>query len=62
MRTQIDQLLSAPRRIHMIGIGGIGMAGLAFLLRERGHLVSGSDEQENRQTAWLRSKGILIQP
>jgi UDP-N-acetylmuramate--alanine ligase len=61
MRQQIDSLLSKPRRIHMIGIGGIGMAGLAFLLKERGHAVSGSDEQENRQTVWLREKGIIIQ-
>lgn len=44
----------------MLGIGGIGMAGLALLLKERGHVVSGSDEQENRQTAWLREKGVLI--
>jgi UDP-N-acetylmuramate--alanine ligase len=54
-------LLSANRRIHMLGIGGIGMAGLAFLLNERGHTVSGSDAQENRQTDWLRGKGISIQ-
>lgn len=45
----------------MLGIGGIGMAGLAFLLTERGHTVSGSDAQENRQTDWLRGKGIIIQ-
>ena len=57
----IAALLSEPRRIHMLGIGGIGMAGLAFLLQERGHIVSGSDLQENRQTAWLREKGITIQ-
>ncbi len=37
------------------------MAGLAFLLKERGHHVSGSDAQENRQTEWLREKGITIQ-
>lgn len=61
MRTQIEQLLSEPRRIHMVGIGGIGMAGLARLLQQHGHSVSGSDEQENRQTAWLREKGIRIQ-
>jgi UDP-N-acetylmuramate--alanine ligase len=60
MRPQIDSLLSEPRRIHMIGIGGIGMAGLAFLLKERGHYVSGCDEQENRQTAWLREKNIPV--
>lgn len=44
----------------MLGIGGIGMAGLAFLLKERGHEVSGCDAQNNRQTAWLREKGICV--
>jgi UDP-N-acetylmuramate--alanine ligase len=44
----------------MIGIGGIGMAGLARLLQQRGHQVDGCDEQENRQTAWLRAKGIPV--
>ncbi|QHI70730.1 UDP-N-acetylmuramate--L-alanine ligase [Tichowtungia aerotolerans] len=60
MCKEITGLLSAPRRIHMLGIGGIGMAGLAFLLKEHGHVVSGSDAQENRQTEWLRGKGISV--
>ncbi len=53
-------MLSEHRRIHMLGIGGIGMAGLALLLKERGHCVTGCDEQESRQTAWLREKGIPV--
>jgi len=57
----IVKFLDGPRRIHMLGIAGIGMAGLALLLKERGHIVSGSDAQENRHTAWLRDKGIRIQ-
>ena len=61
MCDSIVHLLSKPRRIHMLGVGGIGMAGLAVLLQERGHVVSGSDLQENRQTAWLRAKGIVLQ-
>jgi len=60
MRPQVDKMLSELRRIHMIGIGGIGMAGLALLLKERGHCVTGCDEQENRQTAWLREKGVPV--
>lgn len=60
MRPEIKELLAEPRRIHMIGIGGIGMAGLAFLLKTRGHSVTGCDEQENRQTAWLIEKGIPV--
>jgi UDP-N-acetylmuramate--alanine ligase len=59
-QSSVEDLLSVPRRIHMLGIGGIGMAGLAFLLSERGHAVSGSDLQENRQTGWLRAKGIRV--
>lgn len=61
MRPELDSLLSEPRRIHMIGIGGIGMAGLALLLKKRGHQVDGCDEVENRQTVWLREKGIPVQ-
>jgi len=60
MCAEIKELLSEPRRIHMVGIGGIGMAGLAFLLKARGHEVSGCDLQENRQTKWLRKSGIEI--
>ncbi len=46
--------------VHLIGAGGIGMAGVAFLLKERGFAVSGCDLQENRQTEWLRKNGIGI--
>ena len=47
-------------RVHLIGIGGIGMAGVAFLLKERGFNVSGCDLQENRQTAWLKKNEVAI--
>ncbi len=46
--------------VHLIGAGGIGMAGVAFLLKERGWVVSGCDLQENRQTEWLQKNGIGI--
>lgn len=41
-----------------MGIGGIGMAGVAFLLQQRGFTVSGCDVQENRQTTWLKGNEI----
>ncbi len=50
-----------PSAVHMLGIGGIGMAGLATLLHQRGYRVSGSDLRENRQTARLREIGVRIQ-
>ncbi len=47
-------------RVHLMGIAGIGMAGVAFLLKERGFNVSGCDLQGNRQTAWLKKNEIAV--
>ncbi len=55
-----QQLIEKGGHVHLIGAGGIGMAGVAFLLRERGFTVTGCDVQENRQTDWLRKNGIRI--
>jgi UDP-N-acetylmuramate--alanine ligase len=46
--------------IHFIGIGGIGMSGLAYLLAKGGHKVSGSDIQPNPQTEKLSKNGVSI--
>lgn len=50
----------AQAKVHFIGIGGIGMCGLAELLRNMGGRVSGSDLAENVQTNRLRSLGIEV--
>lgn len=50
----------ALSKVHFIGIGGIGMCGLAELLRNMGGQVSGSDLSENAQTTRLRAMGIEI--
>ena len=49
-----------PVRIHLIGIGGVGMAGLAVLLKARGHEVSGCDLKATPRTRWLESQGIPV--
>jgi UDP-N-acetylmuramate--alanine ligase len=46
--------------IHFIGIGGIGMSGLAYLLAKGGHKVSGSDIQPNPQTEKLIKNGVSV--
>ena len=46
--------------IHFIGIGGIGMSGLARVLLEMGYRVSGSDIRENDLTQQLKDKGAII--
>ncbi|VGO14503.1 UDP-N-acetylmuramate--L-alanine ligase [Pontiella desulfatans] len=55
-----EQLIHAGGRVHLMGIGGIGMAGVAWLLKERGFEVSGCDLQQNRQTQWLSGNGVDV--
>ena len=50
----------ASSRVHFIGIGGIGMSGLAELLHNMGASVSGSDQGENQQTLRLKEMGIQV--
>jgi UDP-N-acetylmuramate--alanine ligase len=46
--------------IHMIGIGGAGMSGIAEVLARRGHNVTGSDLKESTYTRRLREAGITV--
>jgi UDP-N-acetylmuramate--alanine ligase len=52
--------LNEVRHIHFIGIGGVGMSGLAAVLLARGSRVSGSDPQENTATNRLKASGSTI--
>ncbi len=47
-------------KIHFIGIGGIGISGLAQYMHYKGHEVSGSDIAESRIVKTLRDKGIEV--
>ncbi len=53
-------LRSGQGHAHFAGIGGVGMAGLAFLVGKAGFRVSGCDLVESRITAWLRANGIQV--
>ena len=46
--------------IHFIGIGGIGMSGIAEVLHTLGYFVRGSDISENANVQRLRLLGIPI--
>jgi UDP-N-acetylmuramate--alanine ligase len=46
--------------IHMIGIGGAGMSGIAEVLARRGNSVTGSDLKESPYTRRLREAGITV--
>jgi UDP-N-acetylmuramate--alanine ligase len=46
--------------VHFIGIGGIGMSGIAEVLHNLGHRVQGSDQAESANVQRLRLKGIQV--
>jgi UDP-N-acetylmuramate--alanine ligase len=46
--------------VHLIGIGGVGMSGIAHLLLARGVPVSGSDAKESAVLAGLRAAGAQV--
>ncbi len=48
------------RRVHMVGIGGAGMSGIARILLARGGQVSGSDAKESRTVLALRARGAQV--
>ena len=53
-------MLGKTRAVHFIGIGGIGMSGIAELLANLGYVVSGSDEKASAVTERLATLGIRI--
>ncbi|NCB06237.1 MAG: UDP-N-acetylmuramate--L-alanine ligase, partial [Clostridia bacterium] len=48
------------QHIHMIGIGGSSMSGLAQMLRQQGYRVTGSDNLETYTTRGLREQGLDV--
>lgn len=53
-------LASDGGHVHLLGIAGVGMAGLARLLQAAGFTVSGCDVLENNRVSWLRKSGIDV--
>ncbi|KAA3650814.1 MAG: UDP-N-acetylmuramate--L-alanine ligase [Proteobacteria bacterium] len=48
------------QRIHLIGIGGSGMSGIAEVLHNLDFKVSGSDQQQSKTTDRLKNMGVVI--
>ncbi len=53
-------MLGRTQRVHFIGIGGIGMSGIAELLANLGYTVSGSDLKRSDVTDRLQTFGVII--
>ncbi len=55
----LGHFLTAERhRVHLIGVAGSGMSGIAGLLLQLGHEVSGSDKLDSQETARLQRLGL----
>ena len=48
------------KRVHFVGVGGIGMSGIAKILLEMGYEVSGSDIKDNSMTQELKRLGAEV--
>lgn len=48
------------KKVFFVGIGGIGMSGLALILKSKGFEVLGSDRQESEKTRELEKLGIKV--
>ena len=55
-----EWLRGPPCPVHFVGIGGVGMAGIAFHLHGRGFAVTGSDVEPTRFARWLSSLGVSV--
>ena len=53
-------MLSGIRKLHFIGIGGVGMSALAHILLDKGWSVSGSDLHDTPLTRELAAAGAEI--
>jgi len=53
-------VLGRTQRVHFVGIGGIGMSGIAELLSNLGYAVSGSDLRASEATERLRGLGVRV--
>ncbi|MEA1971935.1 MAG: UDP-N-acetylmuramate--L-alanine ligase [Candidatus Cloacimonadota bacterium] len=53
-------MLGKTEKLHFVGIGGVGMSGIAELLVNQGFVITGSDIRESETVKHLQSLGIKI--
>lgn len=60
MSGTVPPSLDVPRRVHLVGVGGAGMSGIARVLAQRGHDVRGSDLRDGSGVLALRGLGVRV--
>ncbi len=56
----VQPIFGSIKHIHMVGIGGIGMSGMAEILLQKGYIVTGSDGSKSENTQRLESIGAKV--
>jgi UDP-N-acetylmuramate--alanine ligase len=57
---QTQPIFGKTRHIHFVGIGGIGMSGMAEILLKRGYNITGSDGSQSENTDRLKNMGATV--
>ena len=52
--------MAETKRLHFVGVGGVGMSGIAHVASDLGYVVSGSDMKASRYTEQLEQAGITV--
>ena len=52
--------LDQYKKFHFVGIGGVGMRALTYILLQRGYMVTGSDQEDDAVFAKFRDHGAVI--
>lgn len=60
MEVYVLSEISKYRRVHCLGIGGVGLSAVAEILADQGHVVSGTDLKRSEITERLEQKGMKI--
>ncbi|MCH8160712.1 MAG: UDP-N-acetylmuramate--L-alanine ligase, partial [Chloroflexi bacterium] len=55
-----EQTAGIPQRVHLVGVGGMHLSGIARLLIAWGHSVTGSDVQRSPLTDELQALGVTV--
>ena len=53
-------MFSSIKKLHFVGIGGIGMSGIAEILIDQGFQITGSDKAESENTERMKSLGAKV--
>ena len=57
---KLDSIMATAKKIHFIGIGGISVSSLAFITKQNGLDVTGSDRMRSEMTGRLEDAGIRV--